>query len=195
MTCIACVIEGDLMVMGGDSAGISSHELAIRDDPKVFKVKQANGPDAVIGFSGSFRMAQLLMSLLTLPEDKSAKGDKKAHFDFLVAQVVPMIRKIFKDDGFTKAVNGHKTGSVFLIAYRGWVYGIQSDFQVSMTSKPYTAIGSGALYALAVLDYIHQYAKTPRIAPDEAVRRALCVAEQNSIGVRGPMKIVSLSIK
>lgn len=55
MTCIVGLVDGDRVILGGDSAGIAGWHLQLRADEKVFR----NGPYA-IGFTTSFRMGQIL---------------------------------------------------------------------------------------------------------------------------------------
>ncbi len=57
MTCIVGVTDGTEVVLGGDSAGVSieTRQLEVRANRKVFRRQ-----DYVFGYSGSFRMGQIL---------------------------------------------------------------------------------------------------------------------------------------
>jgi ATP-dependent protease HslVU (ClpYQ) peptidase subunit len=191
MTCIVALASEHCMVMGGDSAGISGYDLTIRSDPKVFKVSQKNGRDALLGFTSSFRMGQILMSLV-LPEDRSRNDDRQAHLYFLITKVIPRIRKMLKDGGWAKVSNNTETGGTFLLAYRGVIYEINSDFQVGAQSAPYASIGAGSSFALGALDYIHRYMDFSQVSPADIVKQALEVSERNCVAVRGPMLIISI---
>ncbi len=54
MTCIAAVAHEGNVWMGADSAGVSGLALAVRRDPKIYRVG-----DFLFGFTSSFRMGQL----------------------------------------------------------------------------------------------------------------------------------------
>ncbi len=62
MTVIVGLIDEGRVHIGGDSVGISRCRLTVRKNPKVFR----NGPYA-LGFSGSFRMGQLLHHAFKAP--------------------------------------------------------------------------------------------------------------------------------
>lgn len=190
MTCIVAVVMGERMVMGGDSAGISGYDITIRNDPKVFRVSQKNGRDALLGFTSSFRMGQILMSLV-LPEDRSRNDDKSAHLLFLIKRVIPRIRKLLRDGGWAKVSNNTETGGNFLLAYRGSIYEIDSDFQVVAHSNPFASIGAGASFSIGVLDYMHRYLDISTLSPSDIVEHALLITERNCIAVRGPMLLLT----
>ncbi len=192
MTCIVGIVGKDCMVMGGDSAGVdeSSLSLTIRTDPKVFKIRQVKGPDALLGFTSSYRMGQILMSLV-LPEDKSADNDKDTRLKFLITKVVPVVRKILRDNRYSKISENTEMGGVFLLGYRNWIYQIHSDFQVVVPATPYSAVGAGEEYALGALDCFHKYLQNTRTLVD-IVNSTLCIAEKNCGAVRGPMTILTV---
>ena len=71
MTCIVGWTDGVQMVMGADSLAASGWDVRVRRDPKLFRLAQPGGPFALVGFTSSYRMGQLLMGL-TLPPDLTA---------------------------------------------------------------------------------------------------------------------------
>jgi ATP-dependent protease HslVU (ClpYQ) peptidase subunit len=190
MTCVVGVVRDNCMVMGGDSAGISGYDLTIRRDPKVFRISQKNGRDALLGFTSSFRMGQILMGLV-LPEDRSRNDDKQAHLYFLINRVIPRIRRMLKSGGWAKVSNNTETGGTFLLAYRGEIYEINSDFQVGAPCAPFASIGAGSSFALGALDYMHRYLDVSSLSPSDIVNQALEISERNCVAVRGPMLIVT----
>ncbi len=191
MTCVVGLIGDECMVMGADSAGVAGSDLTIRKDPKVFTIRQKNGPDALLGFCGSFRMGQILMSL-ELPEDKSTGEGSDTHWRFLVNKVVPVIRKMLKEGGYSRVANNTETGGNFLLAYRGGMYEFDSDFQVGEPTTSYAAVGAGASYALGALDYMYNNLDLQDRSASDVVREVLEVAERKCTDVRGPMLIIEV---
>lgn len=201
MTCIVGVGNGKCMVIGADSSATSDDDdtLYIRNDFKVFTIKQTNGPDAIIGSYDSFRKGQILMDLV-LPEDKSRSGDKDGNYRFLRKEVVPVIRKLFAEAGFIEIKDGVESGGGFIIGYRNWIYEFESDFSVASYSNEYATLGSGASFARGVLDYIFKYTDYKHLDLSqegmiEIVNRALDISERNTKNVRGPMRIITLPLK
>jgi ATP-dependent protease HslVU (ClpYQ) peptidase subunit len=192
MTCIVGWANDEIMVVAGDSAGVGGLDLEIRKDPKVFIVKQKKGIDAIIGFTSSFRMGQLLM-FREIPEDRSEMGDKEAHFRFMVTKFVPFVRKIFKSGGYTKIEYGVEEGGSFVVAYRGVIYKIESDFQAVIPLTPFAAVGCGESYAMGALHLAYNLRGDKDIR--ESVNAAILIAEKCSAGVRAPMNFVEVKLK
>ncbi len=95
------------------------------------------------------------------------------------------VRKCFEAGGLEKEED--KTYPVrFLIGYRGGLYSIGGDLQVNEFLDGYTAIGSGADFALGSL-----YA-SEALGPHERVRCALEAAAHFSGTVREPFYTKSL---
>lgn len=192
MTCIVGWANNEIMVVGGDSAGVAGLDIETRKDPKVFTVKQEEGTDAIIGFTTSFRMGQLLMSL-KIPRDVSGPEEKQKHFLFLVKKMIPAVRKILKVGGFSKVSNERETGGTFILAYRGTIYKIESDFQIGVPTTPFASVGCGEAYALGALHFALEH--NPDTSVTDIVRKALLVAERCSAGVRSPMNIIEIRLK
>ncbi|WP_236024952.1 hypothetical protein [Arenibaculum pallidiluteum] len=163
--------------MGGDSAGVSGLDITVRADTKVFR----NGP-FLIGFTSSFRMGQLLAYKLRVPEMEQ-HGDV---FRFMVTSFVDAVRDCLKEGGYAQRSNDAESGGSFLVAFRGRLFSIQSDYQVCEALRGYHAIGCGADYALGSL------ASTAGEDGEGRVRRALEIAELFSGGVRAPFRIECL---
>lgn len=51
MTCVVALKHDGRVYMGADSAGVGGYSLQIRNDPKIYRVK-----DLLFGFTTSFRM-------------------------------------------------------------------------------------------------------------------------------------------
>lgn len=209
MTAIAAIRYANGIVMGGDSAGVDdSFHLEMRKDPKVFRVGEL-----LIGYTSSFRMAQLMRYGLAdcLPiADLRPPVDPADAFEFMVRDFVPRARWLLKQGGYAKVKDEVESGGEFLVAWRRQLFMVQSDFQVAESLDDYSACGCaddvilGALGSFFVsgffrpgesggagkptvphADYLSQQ------AAEEAVSRALGSAEHHSAAVRGPYVILS----
>lgn len=156
MTCIAGVVHEGRVWIGGDSAGVAGWSLRVRADRKVFR----NGP-YLFGFSGSFRMGNLLRYAFTPPEPPDWDVYK-----FMSTGFMDAVRKCLKEGGFAEVNNGVERGGFFLVGYREHLFTVCGD-----------DIAVGSLYA------------TRSLPPAERLRIALEAAERHSAGVRGPFHI------
>ena len=142
MTCIVAVADGDRVVMGGDGAGVGGDRVEPRADAKVFR----NGA-WVFGVAGSFRLRDLLAYRFQ-PPTPTPDTDLDP---FMALTFVDALRACLKDGGFAQTDNDRECGGLLLAAWRGAVWRIDSDYQVGRPALGYTAIGSGAPYALGAL--------------------------------------------
>ena len=178
MTCIVGVQEHGNVYLGGDSAGVSDHNLRIRKDSKVFSVGSI-----LFGFTSSFRMGQLLRFSLKIPEQTTPDDYK-----YLCTSLIDAIRKCFKKGGYVGTEkSGQELGGDFLIGYKGQLYHVCSDFQVGIPELSYDACGCGEPYALGSL-----YATEGlELGSPERIRRALEAAAKFSGAVAPPFHIIS----
>lgn len=187
MTCIVGFANDKIMLMGGDSAGVDKLDVVVRNDPKVFPLRQEGGPDVLVGFTSSFRMGQILMGL-KVPRDR-ARGDP---FCFMMARFVPAVRALFAREGFLMKENDREWGGKFLVGYRGKLFLIGIDFQVCDPADQYHAIGCGDNFALGAMDAC--FAKQGA-DPAESLMTAMKIAEKRSGGVRGPFRMERVDLK
>lgn len=189
MTCIVGLVHKGRMYMGGDSAAVSGDEVEPVACPKVYKIKQKNGPDAILGYSGPFRAGQVMMSF-ELPEDSSPDEDKDAHFEFLRKKVVPAVKAFLKanfDDKMPDTTDiGHQ-----LLAYRGRLYEIRDDFAIFPYRFPFYAIGAAGTLAIGALDYAYNNGDIHKVDPAKIVKRVLESATRHSGAVCGPMIVIT----
>lgn len=143
MTCIIGWGDGDRVLIGGDSAGVSGYDITIMNNPKVFKLGSY-----VIGFTTSFRMGQLLQYNFTPPEHPEGQDD----IEHLVKNFIPALRSCLKEHGFSKIDNNEESGGRFIVGYKGRIYTIESDFMVGIPSKGYDSVGCGYNVALGAMD-------------------------------------------
>jgi ATP-dependent protease HslVU (ClpYQ) peptidase subunit len=177
MTCIAGVVDGGTVWIGGDSAGVGGYDLTVRSDQKVFR----NGP-MIFGFTSSFRMGQLLRWALTVPDHDPRVEPEK----YMTTVFVDAVRECLKARGFAKCENQVETGGTFLVGYKGQLFHVDDDYQVGIPADGFYAVGCGGDIARGALF------ATDHLPGDERIRKALAAAERCSAGVRGPFHLESL---
>lgn len=178
MTCIVGLVFNKKVYMGGDSAGTDDrHDVRLHRDTKVFK----NGP-FLMGFTTSFRMGQLLHWMFVPPKHNSKLSDEK----FMSTVFIDAVRKCLRDGGFAHVEDEVETGGTFLVGYRGQLYEVQDDFQVSNYLNDYTACGSGDRVAVGALFGTEGIINDPM----KRVEIALRAAETFTASVKGPYTIL-----
>ncbi len=184
-TCIVALKQGDVIYIGGDSAGTESHSLksTVRKDPKVFTKEDSDENKWLFGFTTSYRMGQLIQHVLILPSID--KKDEKNMFGYMVKKFIPALQKCLREGGFESKKEDRVSGGTFIVAVRNQIFKIQSDYQVSMAEDDFYAAGCGEDLALGAL-----YATKEDPDPEKRVRTALEAAERFSAGVRGPFILV-----
>jgi hypothetical protein len=195
MTCIAGVLKGNALCIGGDAAGSAGHHVVVQAQPKVFK-----RGEFIIGYTTSFRMGQLLQHVFEPPAPYDWEQDVHA---YMVCRFVPALRGCLKDGGFASKDKEVESGGHFLVGVRRRLFEIQSDYQVaepaplerihSLTRMPpslmtIAAVGCGAPYALGAM---YAAAKVEGLGVGEIVRAGLKAAEMFSGAVRQPFSFES----
>ncbi len=180
MTCIVGLVDGDTVWIGGDSAGVNSNwDLTVRTDEKVFR----NG-SFLMGFTSSFRMGQLLRFQLKPPEHPA----RMATMRYMSTIFIDSVRECLKKGGYIHIKDEVEQGGTFLIGYRGELWGVHSDFQISRPWDHFDAVGSGAELARGAL-FATRHGS---LGPKERATVALKAAERMNAAVRGPFKIQSV---
>jgi ATP-dependent protease HslVU (ClpYQ) peptidase subunit len=181
VTCIVGMIDGDEVVMGGDSASSDSNwNMSLHRAPKVF-----NRGDYIIGLTGSPRASQLLQYSLDVADRLPARDV----LDWMATDFVDAVRKAFQKGGYEKKENERAEGAdAFLIGYDGRLFTMWSDYQIAEYDVPFAAVGCGYPYAIGALYAIKDDATEP--GKEYKVRLALETAERFSAGVRGPFTIL-----
>jgi len=184
MTCIAAIVEKGKVFMAADSAGTdSSWGQNIRADAKMFQL----GDDMLVGFCGSFRVRDLLKYKLT-----GVRFDPKHTPDvaqFMATDFIDSVRQVLKDGGVCNQCDGVETfPAELLVAYKGRLFSVESDFQVGEQSAPFHAIGSGSDIAQGSLHSTQGLKLTPKKRLD----RAMTASERYNAGVRAPFMFAVL---
>lgn len=178
MTCIVAIKQDNLIILGGDSAASGGNRIVSRKDKKIFKKKNLH-----FGFSGSFRVGQLIKYQLQITK----KPDNTSTTEYIVNFVVSSIIKLLTDN---KLVKNNEMDCNLIIVCEDYIFKIDSDFQVEVSEDSYVAIGDGAdvalgsLYALAGFD----------ISPLEKARIALEASGKYCTTVSTPYYYKSIDI-
>lgn len=182
MTCIVGLEHGGKVYLGADSAGVDGLDLEVRADEKVF---ERGG--MVFGFTSSFRMGQLLRYSLKVPKQKPGVTDAA----FMSTVFVDAVRECLKKGGFAHLKEGVEGGGNFLVGYRGKLYAVEDDYQVSRQLP--TESGRDVFWAVGCAHAIAKgslFASPDTLAPKIKLKTALQAAERFSAGVRGPFNFV-----
>lgn len=174
MACIVGGIENGLVIIGGDSAGVSGLSIQNRTDEKVFR----NG-EFLIGFTSSFRMGQLLRYKFVPPQITTEDIHR-----FMATDFVDGIRACLKDGGFATKNCEAEIGGTFLVGVRGRLFVIANDYQVGELAEEFAACGCGDDIALGAMF------ATKGLPMKQRIEIALKAAETFSNGVRGPFVIL-----
>lgn len=183
MTCIVGITTPSGVYIGGDSASTNDSGLqTILAGRKVFFLGEEENR-MLLGCTTSCRMMQLLHYELQLPAYEEGLEVE----EYLVTKFVNAVRTCLKGGGFAQKEDEKESGGNFLIGYRGRLFEVQDDYQVSEPTNGYEAVGSGAKFALGSL-----YA-TPQLLPEQRIELALQAATYHNAYVRPPYLIHYLS--
>jgi len=179
MTCIVATVENGKVYMGGDSLVSSGGYSRIKREKKVYRVDEF-----LIGSAGSIRGSNLLRFSLNIP-----KNTGKDNFKYMVTVVVPIIRDLFKDEGYSKVDNNVEgINAQLLIGYRGVVYNLYGDFQVDIYAEDFTAVGSGKTYAVGAMEALNK----TTLSPKEKIISALEIVGKYNTFVGAPYYVEEL---
>lgn len=184
MTCIVGLVDNGITYIGGDSCGSNGYSKTTRADKKVFKLKDTS--NAILGYTSSFRMGQLLMYATELIDNRD---EPNINHEYLVTKFIPNVIKLFENGGYSKNIDGEKEGGFFLLGYKDNLYKIESDYQVGISVDNYDACGCGEDYALGSL----KTTENLDLSPIDRIHMALQAASKFSTGVAAPFYIINTS--
>ena len=190
MTCIVGMEFDEGVMIAGDSLGVGGYHTQERKDSKVFKTGEF-----IIGYTTSFRMAQLLRFSLKCDKQKSSQGDYK----YMCTTFIDAVRKCFKDGGFLSKDKEREEGGTFLVGYRGKLYEIHDDLQVGINTDKKGSCGCGYSYALGSMHTSQKILKKIYTPSDyrsakvtkEILKTALESATTYSAGVGGKFNYIT----
>lgn len=206
MTCIVAIVsDNGSVVMGSDTAASNEDVMHIYKKTKIFKktAVEALGPgiteagaapgtaaayktptEFLIGFSGSFRNAQVVEFDFEVP----ARPYGITSMEYMVSYFVRDLRKTLKKAEALEVVNGVcSLDSELIVAHRGHLYTIMSDFHVAEMKQNYSCIGSGSQAALGAL---YALKEDGCYTAYDSAHIALEAAEASTTSVCGPFYIL-----
>jgi len=148
----SCVIVADSLTTD-DSGYMYNH-------PQVKKIAEING--YLIAGSGEVLPCDVAQHIWEPPIP--TKADNKDVYHFMIAKVMPSLRKTLQSNGFNFDEPKTEQRFQFLIALCGEIFDIDDSLGVSRNASNVYAAGSGAAYALGALH--------AGISPEEAM--AVC---------------------
>lgn len=182
MTCIVAIETSTGVVMGADSlctAKRGDSTILHADSPKVFFVGEY-----LIGVAGSARVSNVIQ-YMKLP--RMAGKDDMRH---MATRVVPKIREALIRSGcMADAGDDEAFCANILVAVWGHVYTIEGDLNLSRCEERYSAVGSGAAWALGSL-HATEAAGINITRPKARARMALEAAERFCCHVRRPWRFL-----
>lgn len=174
MTCVVGWIEKKQKVtavtMGADGQTTSGYSKHNGYD-KLFE----NG-DFLMGGTGAVHATELLKHVWKPPDRKVGQTDA----EYLHKEVVPSIRKLFKDNGHATVNNNRENiTEKIMIAYNAAIYVMHQDYCLMKSIRPFESIGCGDEYALGACHILYK----DKGGVEEKIRRAILAADEFSTGV------------
>ena len=179
MTCIAALIDKNIVWIGGDTCGSDLYDYTTGYHSKVFK----NG-EFLFGGTTSFRMLDLLQYVFNPPYIE--KKDEEDFDKYMRTKFIDNFRKCLSNGGFLEKKNEVEQGGNFLVGFRDKLFEIQSDFSVLNPPKWGSAVGCGHVAAKASL---YTTVNLNIFSPEERIKKALETSEAINCHVRGPFTI------
>ena len=174
-------IENDKGVVIGADTAISAWLITESALPKVFMIDDR----FLFGGAGTPRANQLLRFGLEPKQQRDDEDD----LAYLVTTVIPDIRQTLARGGALQDNDGmNATTNAFLMGYRGKLYNIDSDFQISRNSCGYSAVGSGSMVAMGAMSALTR----TKLSPSNRVQAALEITAQLDIYCAAPFTILSI---
>ena len=175
MTCIIGLKHKGDIYIGADSAGVGGSSISNRVDSKIYEVGEF-----IFGFTSSFRMGQLLGYSFKPPIHSKGISIE----EFMCTSFINEVKATLKEGGFSRNKNGEDEGGTFIVGYRGRLFTIFDDYQISEVADTYDAVGCGEDLAKGAMY------STKTLLPLKRIRNALEAAAYFSSGVRAPFKII-----
>lgn len=181
MTCLVGLVHEGSVWIGADRL---SNDGCVGTMIATSKVQRH--PEMLLASSGEPRVGQLLAYAFIPP---LRHAETTSDIQYLVRQWVPSLRATLDTYGVpVEEDKGGNTRWAILLGYRGHLYEIYDDFQVTESLCGWSAAGCSYKAALGAL-----HATYGRVEdPDLRVVLALQAAEQVDIHVRGPFDIERL---
>jgi hypothetical protein len=177
MTTIVAVQYEDRVVFAADNQ-VTGDDGRIYHHPRMEKITERNG--YLIAGSGEVAPCDIAQHLW-IPPKPTAK-DLQDVYHFMIAKVMPSLRKCLTDNGYDFAEgkgDGKGDGNRFnfLVAVGGEVFDVADDCSICMSADGIYGVGSGSSYAIGAL---HAGAKPIK---------ALEISERLDMNTSGPFLV------
>lgn len=177
MTCIVGLEYAGRVFIGGDIQGTGWNNKVIHTTPKVF-----TKAGVAFGYTTSYRFGQIIEHVLP---DPVVPDDEGSIYKWLIAILIPSIKKAMKEGEFDKGGN-------CLIGVKSQLWEMQDDWSVLRSVKGYGAVGSGYEYAHGSMSTIMEITPPKMLLDAEsAIRLAIKTAGTFSPSVGSECTIVS----
>lgn len=184
MTCIVGFVKDGITYIGGDSLGSNGYSGTVNKNRKVFHSKDTD--KAIIGYTSTFRMGQLLQYSKGLFDELSINKDN-INDEYMITNFIPRLQNLFNNGGIEQNNNGVKSSGEFLLGYKDKLYKVQSDYSILESVDNYDACGCGEDFALGSL----KTTENMNLKPEEKIHLALQSASKFSVGVAPPFYIIN----
>lgn len=178
MTCIIGMVVNDVVYLAGDSAAVDdNHQLDIVTTTKVL----FNGP-LMIGWCGSYRMANLVHHSLRVPRQRFGESVDK----FITKRVASAIRTTMIDGGIVNDENGGELPGGMILGYKGHIYRLGEEFSVVESTRGFDSVGAGCHFALGAISMVWPITKNVEARMTEIMR----VVSKLCFSVAPPFRII-----
>lgn len=190
MTCIVALRNNETktITMGADNVcTLNDMHLRSLTSSKIF-IKTANaGNEFLIGISGPVRLTNLIEHRFDIPcyVEKTDESIER----YFVKHFIPQLKECFKLEGFSKIENNENDFcGILLVAFKGRIFKIYSDFSFTEFDENFDCCGSGEIYAMGALNVL---TNRDGLTDKEKVEIALETAEKYCNTVRGPFNFLA----
>lgn len=186
MTLVVGYTDNNTVYMAADNSINWDNQFLMTTHSKILSlsINSKNPIQFLVGFSGSFRMGQLLEHSFNIPSIEDTPVYK-----YMCIYFVPALIKLFEANRFLYEQNNTISGGTLLIGIKGSLFLVQEDFSVIETTNKYAAIGCGETYALGAFNAL-EYISTS-ISVESRIKAALTAAATFSpyVSVSNPITI------
>ena len=198
MTVIVGIIDGNVVLMGADSAATNeSGNLTLQKNAKLFNltIRSTKGKlyEMVVGYAGNFYVAQQIEFGFRPPVWNTEIDVRR----YLIQYFVPALKKVLAFDKkseqqhvdtASKEVFG---GASFLIGFQKRLFILEENGQVEENLQPFAAIGCGAGGAIGAFHALQQMQTMKTMTTWDVLDCALVAAEQSCCFVKAPFHMSS----
>lgn len=173
MTCVAGIVDGPKVWLGGDSANSSKVEIVTTVDPKVFQLGEW-----VLGYAGDLAFGDVLRYRIAMPRlSKNSNIDQLVHVD-LIDEILAACKR--------RSIDSADERGEAIVGVRGRLYVIDTDLSIR-EARGFASIGNGGIAARCALAESAKSRRTPKTR----LKSALEIAAEYTKDVRPPWTFVS----